>query len=71
MTDFGKLIAPEISQDDYVAMLLALSLCLFGEWPYHLSSFLPMRQPTVVTITVAIEYQVITKSGLSSVQYAA
>jgi FMN phosphatase YigB (HAD superfamily) len=38
---------------------------------HHLSSFLPMRQPTVVTITVAIEYQVITKSELSSVQYAA
>jgi hypothetical protein len=38
---------------------------------HHLSSFLPTTHPTVVTINVAIEYQVITKSGLSSVQYAA
>ncbi len=50
---------------------LALSLCLFGEWSYHLSSFLPMRYPAAVTIRVAIGYQVITKSTLSSVQFAA
>jgi hypothetical protein len=51
--------------------ILALSWRLFGEWSYHLSSFLPMRQPAVATIRVAIGYQVITKSALSSVQFAA
>ena len=38
---------------------------------HHLSSFLPRTHPSVVMISVAIEYQIITKSGLSSVQYAA
>ncbi len=38
---------------------------------HHFSSFLPRRKPAAVTARIAIGYQVITKSGLSSVQFAA